>query len=100
MKEYYPLEDIQIISSLNFDFNLLLKRKIEIRNKFVKEKRCLHCYSEKIKSGETVLTCQHIKDHWNCELSYLNKRIDKKLYILVIRRLKRIGKLKSAGVRK
>ena len=85
---YQEVPDARLFTTLNFNFKEEIETKEKIRNKWVKERKCSCCFNKKILCGDEVLTCEHIKTEWRNKMSELDNKINKKVKILVMRRLK------------
>ncbi len=87
IKTYMKIPKIRLLASLKLDFELDYKLKKKIRDDWVRDNKCHCCSHPKVQDGTIVLTCNHIKDEWAKETGEIEKRIDQKTKVMMLKSL-------------
>ncbi len=87
ISDYIQISRIQLLSLIKIDSRRSHEIRSKIHNEWVKNKKCECCNDELIQSGKCVLTCKHIKAEWGRNTKEIQKRINKKIGIVLLRNL-------------
>jgi len=86
---YIQMPRVQLLSLIKIDSRKSHEIRSKIHDEWVKNKKCECCNDELIQSGKCVLTCEHIKAEWNKSTIEIQKRINKKIGVVLLRNLRR-----------
>jgi len=79
---YFSIPEERLGVLLDNDFNILYKIHKETRNKWVKEKKC-SCVNNL--ERDRILICSHVENEIKEKSKEINKRIEAKTSILILR---------------
>ena len=84
---YLRMPKIRLLASIKIDSKKDYEIKKKTRDNWIKNEKCSCCNHPLIKSGKIVLTCEHIQMEWKKKTKEIEKRINNKTKILLLKSL-------------